>query len=152
MSTREQDKKNLSLLTKEGLYDFIFLHLRNLWAVDGLYYLNIEEEYGTAKATEIDQKVWRAMGKIEARRLKEFFNIKEGDIRTVMHVLQYTSWLLDMEDKEIIITHDKGIIQNNNCRVQQTRLKKGLTEFPCKPVRLGFLEAFAAEFNQDERV
>ena len=47
-----------------------------MWAVDGLYYLEIEDKYGTKPATEIDRKVWEVMGKIEARRLKELFDIK----------------------------------------------------------------------------
>ena len=41
-----------------------------MWAVDGLYYLGIEELFGTKSATEIDRKVWEVMGKIEARKIK----------------------------------------------------------------------------------
>ncbi len=51
------------------------MQLRNLWAVDGLYFLGIEELYGTEVATEIDANVWEVMGKIEARKLKEFLGI-----------------------------------------------------------------------------
>ncbi|MEM0493044.1 MAG: DUF6125 family protein [Candidatus Thermoplasmatota archaeon] len=152
MVTREYDHHNLSKMSKSRLYDFILLHLRNLWAVDGLYYLNIEKEHGMKEATIIDSRVWASMGKIEARRLKDFFNIKKNDIPTVMDILQYTGWFLDMEDKEITIQDDRGVIQNNNCRVQKTRIRKGLNEFPCKQVRLGFLEAFVREFNQDIKV
>jgi len=144
---REEERKLLSEIPKDNLADFIFLHLRNLWAVDGLYYLGIEEEYGTETATEIDKKVWETMGKIEARKLKEFFNIKGNDIASMMKALQYSSWALDLEDKEVIIEEDRGIIRNIKCRVQNTRIEKGLDEFGCKPVRWGFLKAFAKEFN-----
>lgn len=145
--SREKDKKLLSEIPKEKIPDFIFLHLRDLWAVDGLYYLGIEEAFGTEAATEIDRKVWEIMGKIEARRLKEFFNIKGNDIPTVMKALRYSSWALDLEDKEIEIGKEKAIIRNVKCRVQDTRIKKGLSEFACKPVRWGFLKSFAKEFN-----
>lgn len=134
-------------IPKDKLADFIFMHLRDMWAVDGLYYLGIEEEFGTEAATEIDRKVWEVMGKIEARRIKQIFNIKGSDIPTLMEALRYSGWSLDLEDKEIIVEKDRGILRNTKCRVQNTRLSKGLVEFGCKPVRWGFLKSFAKEFN-----
>lgn len=149
---RELDRKLIDKLPKEKLADFIFLHLRNIWAVDGLYYLGIEEKYGTEVATEIDRNVWEILGKIEARRLKELMGIKGNDIPSMLKALQYSGWALDLEDKEIIIEKDRGIIRNVKCRVQNTRKKKGLNEFGCKPVRWGFLKSFAKEFNLNIKV
>jgi hypothetical protein len=120
-----------------------------MWTIDGLYYLGIEEKSGTEAATEIDRKVWDVMGKIEARKLKEFFDIKGNDIPSMMKALQYSGWALDLEDKEIVVEENRGIIRNVKCRVQNTRISKGLVEFGCKPVRWGFLKAFAKEFNPD---
>jgi hypothetical protein len=120
-----------------------------MWAVDGLYYIFIEEISGTETATEIDRKVWEVMGKIEARKLKELFDIRKNDIPSMMKALQYSGWSLDLEDKEMIVEKNKGIIRNVKCRFQNTRRKKGLIEFGCKPVRWGFLKAFAKEFNPD---
>lgn len=125
------------------------MHLRNMWAVDGLYYLGIEEKWGTEAATEVDRKVWEVLGKIEARKLKEFFDIKGNDIHSMMKALQYSGWALDLEDKEVVVEENRGIIRNVKCRVQNTRIKKGLDEFGCKPVRWEFLKAFAKEFNPD---
>jgi len=123
-----------------------------MWAVDGFYYLFIEEKYGTEVATEIDRKVWEVMGKLEARKIKQLFDIKGSDIPTVMKALSYSGWSMDLEDKEIIVEKDLGIIRNVRCRVQNTRLKKGLVEFGCKPVRWGFLQSFAKEFNPNIEV
>lgn len=149
---REEGKKLLSDLPDDKIPDFILMHLRNLWAVDGLYYLGIEEDFGTEAATEIDCRVWETMGKIEARKLKEFFSIKGNDIQSMMKALQYSSWALDLEDKEVVIEKDHAIIRNVKCRVQNTRIARGLSEFGCKPVRFGFLKAFAKEFNPDIEV
>ena len=147
--SRNDDVKLLNQLPKETLPEYIFMQLRNLWAVDGLYYLGIEEQYGTEVATSIDAKVWEVMGKIEARKLKEFLGITRNDIPSMMKALQYTTWALDLEDKEIIIEKEYALIRNIRCRVQTTRRSKGLPEFGCKPVRFGFLKAFAKEFNPD---
>ena len=79
------------------------MHLRNMWAVDGLYYLGIEEKRGTEEATEVDRRVWEVMGKIEAKKLKKFFNIQGNDIPSMMRALQYSGWALDLEDKDVIV-------------------------------------------------
>ena len=150
--SRETDKKLISEIPKEKIADYIFMHLRNMWAVDGLYYLGIEEKMGTDTATEIDRKVWEVMGKIEARRIKNLFDIKGNDIPSMIKGLSYSGWTLDLEDKEIIIEKEKAILRNVKCRVQNTRLKKGLKEFGCKPVRWGFLKSFAHEFNPKIKV
>jgi hypothetical protein len=147
--SRKDDVKLLSKLQKEKIPEFIFLHLRNLWAVDGLYFLGIEETFGTDAATKIDERVWELMGKIEARKLKEFFGINKTDIPSMMNALLYSSWALDLEDKEVTIEKERAMIKNIHCRVQNTRMKKGLKEFGCKQVRWGFLKAFAKEFNPD---
>jgi hypothetical protein len=147
--SRNDDEKLLSQLPKEKIPDYIFMQLRNLWAADGLYFLGIEERYGTDIATQIDAAVWTVMGKIEARKLREFLGITGTDIPSMMKALQLTTWALDLEDKEIVVKKDHALIRNTRCRVQDTRKRKGLIEFGCKPVRFGFLKAFAKEFNAD---
>ena len=147
--SRKDDENLLAELPKKKIPDYIFMQLRNLWAVDGLYYLGIEEHYGTEAATVIDAKVWEVMGKIEARKLKEFLGITNADIPSMIRALLYTTWAFDLEDKQVSIKKDHAMIRNVRCRVQNTRLSKGLKEFGCKPVRYGFLKAFAKEFNPE---
>jgi hypothetical protein len=147
--SKNDDVKLLSQLPKEKIFEYIFMQLRNLWAADGLYFLRIEELYGTKVATKIDAQVWAVMGKIEARKLKEFLGIIGTDIPSMIKALQYTTWAFDLEDKEITIKKDHASIRNVHCRVQNTRIRKGLKEFGCKPVRFGFLKAFVKEFNPD---
>lgn len=146
---RESDKKKLLEIPKEELVDLLFLQLRNMWSVDGLYFLGIEKKFGTRDATEIDQNVWEIMGKIEAKRLKKLIGVTNDDIPSMISALRISSWALDLEEKEIIIEKDRAVFRNLNCRVQKTRLKKDLGEFPCKHVRWGYLKSFAKEFNEN---
>ena len=147
--SREEDTKIIDDIKNDKIADFIFLHLRNMWSVDGLYFLGIEEKYGTEIATEIDKNVWKVMGKIEARRLKDFLNLKDNTLSSFIKCLKYSGWFLDLEEKEIIEKDDKIIIRTTFCRIQNTRVKKGLSEFPCKKVRFGFLKSFAKEINSN---
>ena len=144
---RDEDKKIIKDIPIDKIPDFIFMHLRNMWSVDGLYFLEIEKKYGTEIATDIDKNVWEIMGKIEARRIKNLFDFKNNDLNCLLKCLKLSGWTLDLEDKEFIVHKDKIIIQNSKCRIQNTRIKKGLSEFPCKKVRFGFLKSFAEEIN-----
>ena len=149
---RNEDKKIIRDIPIDKIPDFIFMHLRNMWSVDGLYFLEIEKKYGTEIATDIDKNVWEIMGKIEARRIKNLFDFKNNDLNCFLKCLKLSGWTLDLEDKEFILKKDKLIIQNSKCRIQNTRLKKGLSEFPCKKVRFGFLKSFAEEINPKIKV
>ena len=153
-NAQELDKQMLMELGADKLADLLLLHLRTLWTVDGLYFVNIEKAHGTEEATRIDADVWAVTGKIEARRLKEFLGIEgDADLETAFRANKLTGWALDLEGKEYSELQDgRCIIKNLECRIQNTRLSKGLGEFPCKRVRFGFLQAFYKEMNPNIHV
>ena len=144
----QEDREALSQIPTEKLLDFIFLQIRNLWRVDGLYFLAIEKEFGTETATEIDSGVWEAMAKIEARSLQKMFKIGENaDVLTIIELLRRSSWALDQPFKTVEISDKQATLHVNKCRTQESRLGKGLDEFPCKKVRFGYLKNFAKTLN-----
>jgi len=54
-----------------------YLH-RSYEAVDGLWFMKVEEQYGFDKALEIDNEVWKVLPKIQARMLKSFMKKNSG--------------------------------------------------------------------------
>ena len=54
-----------------------FYH-RSYTAVDGLWYMKVEEKYGSDAALEVDNKVWKVLPKIQARMLKSTGKIENG--------------------------------------------------------------------------
>ena len=150
-STRE----NLTMvrdMPKEKLIELFFLQIKNIWRVDGLYFLGIEEEFGTEAATKIDAKCWEIMGKIEARELKTRFHIKDNNVQVLLETLGKSSWALYQTEKESFFKDKKGLFCVKRCRTQEVRLAKGLPEFPCKRVRYGYLKSFTREFNPNIEV
>jgi len=147
-----QDREMLEKMPKEKLIDLFLMHIRSLWRVDGLYFLGIEERFGTEAATQIDANCWKLMGKLEARELKSLLNMKKNDIPSLMHALQNTSWSLYQEEKEIEASQTRGVFRVTRCRTQETRIHKGLGEFPCRNVRFSYLKSFAEEFNPNIQV
>jgi len=143
----QQDREMLNAMPKEKLLDLFFLHINNLWRVDGLYFLGIEEKFGTDAATQIDANCWRVMGKLEARELKDVFGFKEIDVPSLLSLLRNTSWALDQDSKEVEVAENRGVFRVTKCRTQVTRIRKGLDVFPCKKVRFDYLKSFAEELN-----
>jgi hypothetical protein len=143
-----EDRKLLAETPLERLLDFFFLQIRNLWRVDGLYFLEIEKKFGTEAATQIDANVWETMAALEAKSLQKMFNVSENpDIPTIMGLLRLTSWALDQPFKRIETSPERAVLSISRCRTQEARLKKGLSEFPCKRVRFGYLKNFAKTIN-----
>jgi len=54
-----------------------FCH-RSYTAVDGLWFMKVEEKYGFDVALEIDNEVWKVLPKIQARMLKSIGKMENG--------------------------------------------------------------------------
>jgi hypothetical protein len=148
-----EDRQMFASMSSDKLLDYLFLQVRNLWRVDGLYFLGVEKEFGTEAATRIDADVWEAMAAIEAKSLQRMFLVCENPgLPKIMELLQMSSWALDQPFKIIEIGKDRAVMGVNRCRTQETRLNKGLSEFPCKQVRFGYLKTFAKTLNPKAEV
>src|SRR3990170_46245 len=128
----KEDYKMLKNMSLDTLLNLFHMHIRNIWRVDGLYFLGIEQKFGTEAATQIDTDCWKILGKLEARELKSLLKLEKNNIPSLMYALQNTSWSLYQEQKEIEVSATRGIYRVVKCRTQQTRINKGLSEFPCK--------------------
>ncbi|HPD29735.1 MAG TPA: DUF6125 family protein [Phycisphaerae bacterium] len=51
---------------------------RSYTAVDGLWFMKMEERYGFDPALDVDEEVWRVMPKIQARKLKSLTGLESG--------------------------------------------------------------------------
>jgi hypothetical protein len=47
-------------------------------AVDGLWFLKVEERYGFETALQIDEEVWKVLPKIQARMIKNMIGLESG--------------------------------------------------------------------------
>jgi len=148
----QEDYTMLKQMPKETLLNLFAMHIRNIWRVDGLYFLGIEEKFGTEAATQIDTNCWKVLGKVEARELKTLLKTEKNDIPALMHALRNTSWSLYQEEKQVEVSPTKGVYRVTKCRIQETRMHKTLGVFPCKNVRFSYLKSFTEEFNPDIEV
>jgi len=143
-----EDRKTVAEMPMEKLLDYFFLQIRNIWRVDGLYFLGIEKKFGSQAATELDAEVWEGMATIEAKSLQRMFKVEENpDVPMIIGLLRKSSWALDQPFKTIEIGNKQATLGVDKCRTQEARPGKGLCEFPCKRVRFGYLKNFAKTLN-----
>jgi hypothetical protein len=152
-SGSREDRETLAKMPTDKLLDYFFLQIRNLWRVDGLYFLGIEQKFGTDAATEVDAGVWELMAGIEAKSLQRMSKVDENpDVGIIVDLLRKSSWALDQPFKTVEVSGKRAVLRIDRCRTQETRLSKGLCEFPCKRVRFGYLKSFAKTLNPNVEV
>lgn len=66
---------------------------RSYKAVDGLWFLKVEEKYGFDSALDLDNEVWKILPKIQARLINSFLELE--NIRPTLHESIITK--LDLE-------------------------------------------------------
>lgn len=139
------NKIDLLSLPKEDLVALIVMHSRNALTIDGLWFIGVEERYGLEKAVEIDIAVWEQYGVAEATRIKKTLRTEEDGIPALIKALNFQIWLRakGMEFEILQSAQNKVMFNITSCSVQQTRIKKGLGEFPCKHVGIALLNGFA---------
>ncbi len=149
--TRDQDQERLLGLPTDVLMELMFTHVRNVWRVDGLYFLGIEERLGTDFATEVDAGCHKVLGKIEGKSLPSILGLKKRGIPELVTALKHSCWYLDLLEKTFEMDADKNraVLTVNVCGTQLTRVNKGLSVFPCKQVRRGYMESFVKAFSRD---
>lgn len=139
--------KFLESLSKQELLKCIDILSKNLLTLDGYWFLGVEDRYGQEVAIKIDKEAWERYAVSEARRVKSFLNITEGTLDDMEKAVQLVS-IAPVSAYEVVRRQKSVVLTVRNCRPQTARIRSGRGEFPCKPVGLAHLSAFAREINR----
>jgi len=131
-------------LSKEMLLKIIDAYAKAWQAMDGAYFLAIEKKYGMEAAIEMDKEAWRLFSPIEAKRIMKEFGIPEkGGLDSLERALNLRVYAT-LNKQSTKRPNEKDLIFTmHECRVQVARNRKGLPDFPCKPVGCIEYEEFA---------
>ncbi len=116
-----------------------------LWlAHDGLWFQAVERTHGMDEAIKLDAEAWERFTVIEAKRIMKRQGIAEGGgLPALMHALRFRLYAYVNEQEILQEDEHKIVFRMKNCRVQAARRRKGLPDFPCKPVGLVEYAGFA---------
>jgi len=130
-------------LDRGGLFKALDVFAKNWLAHDGSWFLATEERYGMDAALELDAASWRRFAAAEARRIMEAYAIpKDSGLDALARALSFRAYSFVNPSR---IERDGPVLRffMTSCRVQETRSRKGLPDFPCRPVGQVEFETFA---------
>jgi hypothetical protein len=113
-------------------------------AHDGLWFQQVETEYGLKEAIRLDTGAWEHFTVIEAKRILDFLKLEAGGgLQVLKQALNFRLYAM-INVQQIEEPDAKTLIfKMNDCRVQSARRRKKMAEFPCKPVGLVEYSGFA---------
>jgi hypothetical protein len=142
--TQKSDSAYLSM-TREELLCALEMFAKSWLAHDGCWFLAAEERHGMQSAIELDERAWERFATIEARRIMQSFNIPQnGGLEALEQALRLRMYsLINAQRTEWSDDHNRLRFEMEICRVQETRRRKGLSDFPCKSVGMIEFKTFA---------
>jgi len=128
---------HLDSLSRKELLTLLRMHAKNWLAHDGCWFLAAEERLGLEAAMELDARAWERFSPVEAERIMAAFDIPSGGgLDSLERALPYRLYAT-VNPQAIERPDDETLIYKMvECRVQAARRRKGLPDFPCKPVGL----------------
>ncbi|MHA2273824.1 MAG: DUF6125 family protein [Candidatus Hodarchaeales archaeon] len=136
---------DLASFSREDLIKLVKMYAKGWLAMDGCWFLGIEEEKGLETAMHYDTKAWERFAPIEAKRIMKEFNIPQnGGLDSLEKTLnlrlyaQLNDQMMERPDSHTLI------FKMNGCRVQDARTRDGRPDFPCKEIGLVEYSRFAS--------
>jgi len=130
-------------LSKEKLLELLKNFAKNWLAHDGLWFQAVERVHGMEEAIRADTEAWEKFSPLEAKRIKTLLDMpKNAGLEGLKTALEFRLYaVLNKQSSEI--KDGKLYFYMNDCRVQSARKRRGLPDFPCKPVGLVEYSTFA---------
>jgi len=139
-------------MTREELLRALSDFARNWLAHDGCWFLAAEEKYGLETAIELDEGAWERFAAAEARRIVKTYGLPpNGGLDALERALSLRMYAV-INQQHVEWSDDRRRLRffMDVCRVQETRRRKGLDDFPCKSV--GIIEFTTFARTIDERI
>jgi hypothetical protein len=147
MMTREKSMNKIENLPKAKIMELLKNFAKNWLAHDGLWFQAVERAHDLKHAIQLDAEAWSRFSPIEAKRIKQFLHLPErGGLEALATALEFRLYAV-LNKQKMTWKDGKLIFTMVDCRVQSARKRKGLPDFPCKPVGLVEYTTFAAEID-----
>jgi hypothetical protein len=134
----------LQALSKDELIELVLDDAKNWLAHDGLWFQAVERAHGMEAAIAADGEAWARFTVIEAQRIMARLRIAPGGgIPALLRCLEHRLYARLNRQEATEVSDRRAVFVMRDCRVQSARRRKGLPDFPCKPVGLVEYAGFA---------
>ena len=130
---------------REELLAALEMFAKNWLAHDGCWFLAAEAELGMEVAIRLDAAAWGRFASAEARRIVDAFGLpRDGGLEALERALALRMYAL-VNEQHCEWSADRSMLRfvMDVCRVQETRRRKGLADFPCSSVGIVEFSSFA---------
>ncbi len=133
-------------MSREDLRKTVDMFAKNWLAHDGCWFLAAEDSHGMEVAIDLDTRSWARFAAVEAARIMRTFGVPEGGgLEALAEALQYRMYAaINQQHMEWSEDRSSLCFFMDTCRVQETRRRKGLPDFPCKSVGIVEFSTFAS--------
>jgi len=146
---RPQPGNVFEAMSRQDLLRALEMFAKNWLAHDGCWFLAAEERFDMDTAIELDARSWKRFAGAEARRIMTTFDIPaDGGLLALEKALSLRLYAV-INSQRTEWSDDRQYLRffTDVCRVQETRRRKGLPDFPCKSVGIVEFETFAATID-----
>ena len=138
-------------LPRKKLFSLMETMAKNWLANDGVWFLSMEQQHGMNDAKRCNDSCWARYSPFEAWSIKRFLGLPERPgLQGLKQALKYRMYARLNTQSIVDEGPDCFQFQMNECRVQSTRKRKGLADYPCKTVGLVEYPYFARAI--DDRI
>ncbi|MBZ5724018.1 MAG: DUF6125 family protein [Acidobacteriia bacterium] len=137
--------KTFETMGREELLRALAMFAKNWLAHDGCWFLAAEERFGIDTAIALDAGSWARFAAAEARRIMATFGIPTGGGLPALEEALALRLYSALGGQRVEWSEDRQRLRffMDQCRVQETRHRKGLRAFPCNEVGIVEFETFA---------
>ena len=141
--------KPLLDMSKKSLIGFLDDVAKNWLANDGLWFQAVEFDTSMFDAKRCNDSCWVRYSPLEVWSIRQFTGLPEQagleGLKKALNLRMYSR----LNKQTIIDEGDAGVVfQMNECRVQTTRKRKGLEDYPCKSVGVVEYREFARAIDK----
>ncbi|MFC2014546.1 DUF6125 family protein [Chloroflexota bacterium] len=141
---------DFSAISAEALNEVCF---RNLYTVDGLWFLAVEEQFGFETAFKMNQAVWEKGSFILGKRLLNSLDIEAKTPLQAFITMVLAEPLMVVHNPEVTtLTDTRAILHFIECPIQVARIRDGRGVYDGEPGCTIFLKTYAGLIDPDIEV
>jgi len=133
--------------TKGDLIDLLELSGGCVSAMDGLWFLAVEEAFGNAEAVKLDMKVREKYTHVLVKRLKRQLNLSGSGIEKIAQIIETDPSFLTNDYEISRLSRDRMFLRVNRCTVLEAMERCGRKEFMCEKTTGSYFRNIAREIE-----
>ena len=150
MEVGKMNELDLTTLSKEELIKLVKVYSRLFLALDGFWFLAVEDKFGYQAALEADINAWEGYFPYEAKMLRKALGISADGIPGIIETLKQSAFVPCMEHRIEEASETRGVFALYKCPSLEAMERAGRDEFTCEPVGKVVFQKYAE--SMDPRV